>query len=85
MKTYLFSTRPKLPTQSSSRNRLRPFFMVLFLFSIVAILTVNSCTTDFNAAQTNKQTNILMLPPSQRQETHPAALRGRRRMGVKTP
>ena len=57
MKTYLFSTRPKLPTQSSSRNRLRPFFMVLFLFSIVAILTVNSCTTDFNATQTNKQTN----------------------------
>ena len=61
MKTYLFSTRPKLPTQSSSRNRLRPFFMVLFLFSIVAILTVNSCTTDFNATQTNKHSNVATL------------------------
>ena len=57
MKTYLFSTRPKLPTQSASRIRLSSVSMVLFLFSIVAILTVNSCTTDFNAAQTNKQTN----------------------------
>ena len=61
MKTYFIS--PHLVTQSKTSKSLRKKkFPVLFLlFSALSLLIINSCSTDFNAAQTNKHSNAATL------------------------
>lgn len=57
MKTYFISPHPVIQTETSKSLRKKKFPVLFLLFSTLSLLIINSCSTDFNAAQTNKQTN----------------------------
>ncbi len=57
MKTYFISPHPVIQTETSKSLRKKKFPVLFLLFSVLSLLIINSCSTDFNAAQTNKQTN----------------------------
>ena len=61
MKTYFISPHLVTQTKTSKSLRKKKFPVLFLLFSALSLLIINSCSTDFNAAQTNKHSNAATL------------------------
>ena len=57
MKSYFRFSHPFLKSETEKGLKKKNLPTLFLLFSVLSLLIINSCSTDFNAAQTNKQTN----------------------------